>query len=110
MLFSSLVLLPLLSLSALASVLPRQAPKGTIVAPTAETAIVPGSNFTFQYFPRADYGVSTFAIHVFLLDESSTESPITINPTDLFSSGYYFGRYDYANYPGKAVHRGILVQ
>ena len=99
MIFSSLLtLLPL----AAAATLPRQDdwdPKGRIIAPPAGAAVAPGSNFTFQYHPRADYGVSTFWYHVFLLDEAATQKPTT-NPIDVISTGYYFGRYDYPNYPG----------
>ena len=109
MLFSLLAFLPLVSLSAFASFIPRQAPKGTITAPTAETAIAPGSNFTFSYDPHADYCASTYAIHVFLLDEAATVLPITPSPTDPVSTGHYFGRFDYANYPCKVTHLVFLA-
>lgn len=96
-----LTFLPYISLSALALVLPRQDVKGTISSPAAGTAIAPGSNFTFTYHPRADYGVSTYWYHVFLLDEAATKTSLGPFPMDIFSTGYYFGRYDYPNYPGK---------
>ena len=79
----------------------RDEVKGTISVPAAGTAIAPGSNFTFQYTPRADYGVSTFYYHVFLLDEAATVDGSEPTPIDVFSTGYYFGRYDYPNYPGE---------
>lgn len=78
--------------------------------PLAGTAVLPGANFTFTYNPHADYGLSSFAFHVWLLtgedpDEdfgNSFTSLITSNP-----SGYYFGRFDYPNYPGE-IHMCYL--
>lgn len=102
MLVSLAALFPLLA-SALAAAVPhaRDVVKGTIEVPTAGTAIAPGSNFTFTYTPRADYGVSTYFYHVFLMDEAATVGALPPTPINVFSTGYYFGRFDYPNYPGE---------
>ncbi len=109
MLFKSLPILLTLVLSVASSYVPGYArspratddTKGTILVPTSGTAIEPAGNFTFTYSPRADYGVSTFAYHVFLLDAAATTT--TLSAVDVFSTGYYFGRFDYPNYPGASL-------
>lgn len=97
--FSAIV--PLLSLAAVTS---AAAPPwgssiehGSIAQPEPGTHIAPGSQFAFTYRPHADYGMSTFAYHVWLLDgaEGGIDSPVQSG-----LNGYYFGRFDYANYPG----------
>ncbi|KAI0802082.1 hypothetical protein BC629DRAFT_164627 [Irpex lacteus] len=90
---------------AAASPVRRDNSHGTITQPRSGIAIRPGEAFNFTYNPMADYSVSTFYYHVFLLDASSLDSDgdrstLLNQPlTSLFSSGYYFGRYDYPNYP-----------
>ena len=108
MLPSTLTLLSLATLPALAlaTPVPRQSTTpGTIALPTAGTAIAPGSNFTFTYTPRAGYGVSTFAYHVLLLDPATMALPQNFSEPalsmDVLATGYYFGRYEYPNYPGE---------
>lgn len=90
----SLLLLAGLSLSA-------SSPKpGTITAPKNGTAVVPGKNFTFSYQPHADYATSTFAYHVWLLAAPpGTHGAGVLSLTTPNVSGFYFGRFDYANYP-----------
>lgn len=110
MLSSSLALFPLLVLSAFASVIPRQVQKGTIEQPLPGTAIAPGGNFTFQYFPRQDYGTNTFGVYLFVLDEAATESPLTLNATDLFSTGYFWDPSEYPNVEGKVLDRSISAR
>ncbi|GJE91616.1 hypothetical protein PsYK624_077660 [Phanerochaete sordida] len=93
---------PLLALLLLfVSPLLAQPPKGTITTPTANTAIQPGANFSFAYHPLADYGVSTYAVHVWLLDVSGVpHNASAVTPLGISAvSGHYFGRFDYANYP-----------
>lgn len=70
---------------------------GSISQPEPGTHIAPGSQFAFTYRPHADYGISTFAYHVWLLDgaEGGIGSPVQSG-----LNGFYFGRFDYANYPG----------
>lgn len=76
---------------------------GVINEPTAGTAVQPGANFNFAYSPHADYGISSFAYHVWLLTAARSAVDPT-NPlaslTALDATGYYFGRFDYPNYPG----------
>jgi hypothetical protein len=88
--------LPHLSLSAPASV----ASYGTITAPPPGTAVAPGANFTFAYTPHADYGISSFAYHVWLLTAPDTNAAASIMAPNS-ATGYYFGRFDYPNYPGE---------
>ncbi|KAK0449114.1 hypothetical protein EV421DRAFT_1780008 [Armillaria borealis] len=51
---------------------------------------MPGESFDFKYDGMADYSVSGYNYSVWLF----TSLPHLSGP------GYYFGRYDYANYPG----------
>ncbi|KAK0503989.1 hypothetical protein EDD18DRAFT_1305776 [Armillaria luteobubalina] len=44
----------------------------------------------------ADYSVSGYNYSVWLF----TSLPESFAPSESFGAGYYFGRYDYANYPG----------
>lgn len=96
----------ILALAALAYVVGADStsPKGTIAEPKPGTHIAPGAKFTFQYEPLADYGVSTFWFHVWLLDPSGSppnhSNSITSTLSSVFNTGYYYGRYDYPNYPG----------
>lgn len=70
---------------------------GIITAPANGTVIMPGESFAFSYDPMADYGVSTYNYTVFLF----TKLPSSLYSTTEWSSGHYFGRFDYPNYPGK---------
>lgn len=72
--------------------------KGSVTAPAAGTAIAPGSQFNFTFFGRADYGVSSYAYSVYLVGADALEKPLAF--ADVFTNGHFFGRYDYANYPG----------
>lgn len=77
---------------------------GTIEAPALGTVVPPGANFTFSYFPHADYGISSFAYDVWLLAAPNGSSPADGNQISLTTpgvSGYHFGRFDYPNYPGE---------
>lgn len=81
---------------------------GTIVEPAPGTAIAPGARFNFTYNVMADYSVSSFWYHVWLLDplhagaaKSSSSSITTDSLASAFNSGFYFGRYDFPNYPGE---------
>ncbi|THH28710.1 hypothetical protein EUX98_g5493 [Antrodiella citrinella] len=69
----------------------------SITAPTAGQHIAPGSNFTFSFSGRADYGVSSYAYSVWLLNSTAVGEKVKFE--DVFTNGWYFGRYDYANYP-----------
>lgn len=99
--FISLALLINAALAAALAVTPRSI-KGSIEKPLPGTAIAPSTKFDFQYLPLADYGVSTFYYHVWLLDVASLDGTAYLAQpfSSLFSSGYYFGRFDYPNYPG----------
>ncbi|KAI0087821.1 hypothetical protein BDY19DRAFT_892506 [Irpex rosettiformis] len=89
-----------------ASPVVRKDSYGTISQPISGAPIRPGEAFDFTYTPMADYSVSTFYYHVFLLDASMPDSngnasALLDQPmSSLLTSGYYFGRYDYENYPG----------
>ena len=104
MLWFSTILLSLLAYLPSTLQAPMEYPYGTIDMPLSGTAVLPGANFTFTYNPHADYGLSTFAFHVWLItspdstgDSSNPFAPfLTSDP-----SGYYFGRFEYPNYPGK---------
>ena len=97
--FTSLLSIPLLVSTALA-----QDP-GSILFPTPNQTIAPGSNFTFTYFGRADYGVSSYAYSVWLLNSDVVNTSVP-SVADLFTEGWYFGRFDYANYPGEYLRGG----
>lgn len=84
----------------LASIAYAASPHGAIVHPTSRTAISPSSSFNFTYNVLADYSVSTFWYHVWLVDPIEVEGK-TQSLADIFSSGYYFGRFDYPNWPGE---------
>ncbi|KAG7450846.1 uncharacterized protein BT62DRAFT_540325 [Guyanagaster necrorhizus] len=68
---------------------------GTITSPANGTVILPGQSFAFSYDPMADYSMSTYNYTVFLL----TKPPASLYPSNEWSSGHYFGRFDYPNYP-----------
>ncbi|SJL03099.1 uncharacterized protein ARMOST_06445 [Armillaria ostoyae] len=68
---------------------------GTITSPANGTATLPGQSFAFSYDPKADYSVSTYNYTVFLL----TKLPTSLYSSNEWSSGHYFGRFDYPNYP-----------
>ncbi|KAK0493198.1 hypothetical protein EDD18DRAFT_432399 [Armillaria luteobubalina] len=68
---------------------------GVITAPANGTVIMPGESLAFSYDPMADYGVSTYNYTVFLF----TKLPSSLYSTTEWSSGHYFGRFDYPNYP-----------
>ena len=93
------VLVPLFAV--LSSVLSNPVPRTgdpAINQPTPFTQIAPGANFTFSYNSLGDYGRSSYAYHVWLLADDAMDKPLA--PASLFTSGYYFGRFDFANYPG----------
>ncbi|TCD62993.1 hypothetical protein EIP91_006152 [Steccherinum ochraceum] len=71
--------------------------KGSITAPTPGQHIAPGQNFTFKYFGRADYGVSSYDYSVWLVNSTVFDKKLSFE--DVFTNGWFFGRYDYANYP-----------
>ena len=116
MLASLATFLPLFLLSAsqLSCAVPtaaRDIQYGTITAPASGTAVQPGANFTFAYEPHADYGVSSFAYHVWLLTSPSASSSAgTLTLPANGASGYYFGRFDYPNYPGELYHSVDVCQ
>jgi hypothetical protein len=72
---------------------------GTIEKPTEGTVIAPGAVFDFKYNIRADYSISSYAYSVWVF----TEMPASFAPSDVWSTGYFFGRFDEANYPGKSA-------
>ncbi|KAF8914885.1 hypothetical protein CPB85DRAFT_1433366 [Mucidula mucida] len=69
---------------------------GSIIQPASNTVIAPGESFPFQYDIVADYSVSSYNFNVYLF----TEPPTTFTPSGSFANGYFYGRYDQANYPG----------
>lgn len=73
---------------------------GTIQQPSDGARLQPGQNFPFKYIPRADYETSTFGYHVWLVDGSGDANAVTFGDG---SNGYYYGRYEYPNYPGKPL-------
>jgi len=89
--FAFMTALPLLALASLVS---GQAP-GTFSAPAPYTSVAPGSAFNFSYNVHADYCISSFSYSVYAV----TEPPISLNASDQFMSGYYFGTYQEENYP-----------
>ncbi|KAK0487425.1 hypothetical protein IW261DRAFT_1447804 [Armillaria novae-zelandiae] len=91
-LFSSLLVLST-TLSLPVSV---SATNGEITYPVNGTTIMPGESFDFKYDGMADYSVSGYNYSVWLF----TSLPQSFAPSESFGAGYYFGRYDYANYPG----------
>lgn len=98
------VLLPLLALSGLCASAPTtRSYLGAITAPTPGTAVQPGEAFSFSYMPHADYGISSFAYHVWLFTgpASSDAAGALAALAAGDASGYYFGRFDYPNYPGE---------
>lgn len=72
---------------------------GTILNPKSGTKIAPGSQFNFTYMGRADYGVSSYSFHVWLLGEQILNDNPTTN--DSYTYGWFFGRFDYPNWPGE---------
>ncbi|KAK0471547.1 hypothetical protein IW261DRAFT_1344343, partial [Armillaria novae-zelandiae] len=81
-----------------------------ITAPANGTVIMPGESFAFSYDPMADYGVSTYNYTVFLF----TKLPSSLYSSTEWSSGHYFGRFDYPNYPGKfealSIEYGLMIE
>ncbi|KAI0629804.1 hypothetical protein C8Q77DRAFT_1029982, partial [Trametes polyzona] len=70
---------------------------GKILAPTAYEPIAPGAAFNFSYHASADYCRSTYAYSVWLVTQApGTES---LAPADVWGGGWFFGRFDYPNYP-----------
>lgn len=72
---------------------------GTIVQPQSGTTIAPGAQFNFSYLGRADYGVSSYNFHVWLVGDQELLSGNPGNK-DLYTTGWYFGTFDYQNWPG----------
>ncbi|KAG6891654.1 hypothetical protein C0992_012703 [Termitomyces sp. T32_za158] len=72
-----------------------------IKSPVAGDVIVAGSAFPFEYNTRADYDVSSYNYTAWLF----TTRPESLNPSDLFATGYFFGRYSQPNYPGNPYPR-----
>ncbi|KAK0212168.1 hypothetical protein DFS33DRAFT_1249554 [Desarmillaria ectypa] len=68
---------------------------GVITAPASGTIIMPGESFSFSYDAMADYSISTYNYTVLLF----TKLPSSLFSTTEWSSGHYFGRFDYPNYP-----------
>lgn len=95
----------------LTSLVAAISPHGSIVEPTAGSTIAPGAKFNFTYNVLADYSVSSFWYHVWLLDPAHAHRGSAAEPSmsalsslsSIFNTGYYFGRYDYPNYPGKPM-------
>ena len=81
---------------------------GSILAPKPGTKILPGAQFDFSYFGRADYGVSSYNYHVWLLgDQVSSDGFMgglggSSGGKDSYIHGWYFGRFDYQNWPGRS--------
>ncbi|KAG6868976.1 hypothetical protein C0993_006498 [Termitomyces sp. T159_Od127] len=67
-----------------------------IISPADGDVIVAGSAFPFEYNTRADYDVTSYNYTAWLF----TTRPESLNPSDLFATGYFFGRYSQPNYPG----------
>ncbi|KAG6890593.1 hypothetical protein C0995_006569 [Termitomyces sp. Mi166 len=67
-----------------------------IVSPADGGVIIAGSTFPFEYRTRADYGVSSYNYTAWLF----TTRPESLTPSDLFATGYFFGRFSQPNYPG----------
>jgi len=82
--------------SALPTVRQSEPTKGSITEPSAGAVIMPGTPFDFQYTTRADYSCTSFNFTILLL----TSLPSSFGPTDLFSTGHFFGRFAEPNYPG----------
>lgn len=72
---------------------------GTILQPTSGTNIAPGTQFNFSYFGRADYGVSSYNYHVWLVGEDLMND--SLGTKDVLTTGWYFGTFDYNNWPGE---------
>lgn len=70
---------------------------GQITAPAPYTKIAPGQVFNYTYQARGDYCRSSYATTTYLL----TELPTFLGPSDVLAEGHFFGRFDYANYPGE---------
>ncbi|KAI0702287.1 hypothetical protein BC835DRAFT_105133 [Cytidiella melzeri] len=94
---SSPTMFSLAILTLLFTVAVNAASHGSISQPLPGTAIAPNHTFAFSYTPMADYSVSTFAYHVWLLDVLNIN--MSESMTSLFTSGHYFGKFDYPNYP-----------
>ena len=75
-----------------------------IVSPADGDVIVAGSSFPFEYRTRADYGVSSYNYTVWLF----TTRPESTIPSDLFATGYFFGRFSLPNYPGELADRRLI--
>lgn len=89
-----------LAILAIASPTPIAVPRddlaGVISAPAEGTVIAPGQAFDFAYGIHADYCSSSYNYSVWLM----TEMPQAFSPSPTFMTGYLFGTYDAANYPG----------
>lgn len=85
---------------AIASPTPKAVPRddlaGVISAPAEGTVIAPGQAFDFAYGIHGDYCSSSYNYSVWLL----TDIPQTFSPSSTFTTGYLFGTFDAANYPG----------
>ncbi|KAF5382573.1 hypothetical protein D9615_002888 [Tricholomella constricta] len=69
---------------------------GTIVSPRVGSTIAAGSTFEFYYQTRADYSISSYNFTVWLF----TSPPKVTATSELFTTGYFFGRFSEPNYPG----------
>ncbi|KAK0503983.1 hypothetical protein EDD18DRAFT_1305771 [Armillaria luteobubalina] len=69
---------------------------GSITKPAKGTSIMPGQSFAFHYDGMAEYSVSGYNYSVWLF----TSLPLAFLPSQAFGAGHFFGRYNYANYPG----------
>lgn len=79
--------------------LPRDDLAGVISAPAEGTVIAPGQAFDFAYGVHADYCSSSYNYSVWLV----TDAPQTFSPSPTFMTGYLFGTFDAANYPGACL-------
>lgn len=87
----------LISLVSLFATLTLAADPGTIEYPADGTVIKPDGVFEFAYWIRGDYSTSSYAFSVWLM----TEMPGSFSPSEVWSTGHYFGRFDAPNYPGQ---------
>ncbi len=60
---------------------------------------MPGQSFAFHYDGMAEYSVSGYNYSVWLF----TSLPLAFLPSQSFGAGHFFGRYNYANYPGRWI-------
>ncbi|KAI0315799.1 hypothetical protein OF83DRAFT_1130316 [Amylostereum chailletii] len=68
---------------------------GVISAPANGTAIAPGQSFNFTYNIHGDYCTSSYDFSVWLI----TDTPTSMQPSENFMNGYYFGTFAMENYP-----------